>query len=481
MLFFTRQLTFWFNRERFPFALLALAILFAGCLMPAQSDTWWHLRAGEEMWRSGRIMLHDEFTHTVAGQPWPNHEWLTQVLFYGIYAMGGLPLLSLVCALAVTLAWSIVWSLTSGPTLFRLALVGAGAASSSIAWSLRPQVLSMVLFAATLWILVQRRWLWILPPLFLIWANLHGAVALGGVLIAGAALAAVLARDRFLRVLIAAGALCFTATILTPLGIGLWFEIPRSLQRLNAYGVLEWRAPGLSTLVDTVFWIVGGSMILMMVIRRHTLQSVRTLTLATSTMLLFVAAARSGRHIPPFLLCAVPALAALLNVHVRRPEGDRRGAAIVPNAVLWATCALAAAFFVAHAWRAHLPQLRWDPVPAQLIAAIEGCPGRLYNRYDDGGQLIWFVKHRKVFMDSRQDPFPPELVLEHIEVERSGEYRAMFERYDIGCALTPQGSPLAARLQQDGWTERRAADLWSVYVRPGAQPPSHTRIARLYP
>lgn len=52
------------------------------------------------------------------------------------------------------------------------------------------------------------------------------------------------------------------------------------------------------------------------------------------------------------------------------------------------------------------------------------------------------MKHRKVFIDSRQDPFPIDLVIEHIEVERTGEYRRMFDRYGIECALTHQGCRL---------------------------------------
>jgi hypothetical protein len=85
--------------------------------------------------------------------------------------------------------------------------------------------------------------------------------------------------------------------------------------------------------------------------------------------------------------------------------------------------------------------LGWQPVLPETIAAIRSCPGRLYNRYDEGGYLIWFVRDRKVFIDSRQDPFPEPLVRAHIDLERSGEYQALFARYDIGCALSAAGTP----------------------------------------
>ena len=41
-----------FTFDHLAVALLFLAIFATACLMPAQNDTWWHLRVGQEMWRS---------------------------------------------------------------------------------------------------------------------------------------------------------------------------------------------------------------------------------------------------------------------------------------------------------------------------------------------------------------------------------------------------------------------------------------------
>jgi hypothetical protein len=102
----------------------------------------------------------------------------------------------------------------------------------------------------------------------------------------------------------------------------------------------------------------------------------------------------------------------------------------------------------------------------EMRTAIAACEGPLYNRYDEGGYIIWFLKGRKVFMDSRQDPFPEEMVLDQIQLERSGDYQSMFERYHIGCALTPDRSPLAHRLALDGWSSRQAGTGWTVFSKP---------------
>jgi hypothetical protein len=466
-----QRFTHSFPRERFAMALLFVGLMVSACLVPAQSDTWWQLRTGEEMWRSGRVMLHDEFTHSVAGERWPNHEWLTQIIFYGVFVAGGLPLLTLFCASAVTVAWWIVSRLTPGPMLVRVALVGFGAVMSSPAWCLRPQVLTLTMCAVVLAMLVRRRYLWWLPPLFLLWANLHGAVALGGVLVMAAWIATAVHDRKALPSLTAIGALCLAATATTPLGLSLWMEVPHSLQRLHDYGVHEWRSPTLTNPTDLPFWTVAAAVgALAIVNRRAVLSSFEPSMLVLGSALLFLLGTRSFRNVAPFVICAIPTLGVLISQRLAsrpaRAESERK---LRLNAMTVAAVAAGAVLFVAIAWSRPLPRLAWRPLAATAIAAIDSCPGRLYNRYDEGGYLIWFMRHRKVFLDSRQDPFPRELVLGHIELERTGKYREMFGRFDISCALSPAGSPLATALERDGWIPSAAGGSWRVYRRPDQQ------------
>ena len=80
----TRGLSF----EQLMVGLLFGALGAAACLMPAQSDTFWHLRAGEEIWRTLRVPLDEHYSFTAAGRPWPNHEWLWQAVSYGLVSAG---------------------------------------------------------------------------------------------------------------------------------------------------------------------------------------------------------------------------------------------------------------------------------------------------------------------------------------------------------------------------------------------------------
>src|SRR5262249_12266935 len=123
-------------------ALLFVVVATTACLIPAQSDTWWQLRTGLEIWRHG-VDLHDHFSHTVDGSYWPNHEWLSQAIFYAFYRVGGLPLLTAACAAAITGAWAIVWRLAPYGSLRRPVVGAIALLGSSTGWTLRPQVLTL--------------------------------------------------------------------------------------------------------------------------------------------------------------------------------------------------------------------------------------------------------------------------------------------------------------------------------------------------
>ena len=340
---------------------------------------------------------------------------------------------------------------------------------SSIAWSVRPQTLTLFCLGLTLWILVTRKYLWVLPPLFLVWSNLHGAVALGGLLVGAATVAAVVTRCNVLKMLCVA-AMCAVATFLTPLGFSLWAEMAASFARLQAYGTYEWRPPALTSLRDLPFWITAVLVLLAAIKVRHSLRRTESLTLFLSSLVMFALACRTARNVPPFFLCAAPAIAPLFcSGAVTNESTSRRH--IQMHAVALGLIALFGFCAVTHAWAQPASRLGWEPVSQELRAALGSCPGRLYNTYDDGGYLIWFLPDRKVFVDSRQDPFPREFIEAHIYVERSGQYKPLFARYGIACALTVRETPLDVSLRKDGWQVQGAAQNWRLYRRPG----------RLYP
>jgi hypothetical protein len=80
--------------------MIALTLLgaFWAALFPIRgsNDPWWHLKTGQYLWNyfAEHGILHfppyDVFTYTGETTPWINHEWLSHIIFYAMYLLGGI-------------------------------------------------------------------------------------------------------------------------------------------------------------------------------------------------------------------------------------------------------------------------------------------------------------------------------------------------------------------------------------------------------
>ena len=455
--------------ERLSAALAFVLVATLACLIPVQNDTWWHMAAGRDMAASGRVALTETWSHTAAGGHWANYEWLTQVLFYGLYRAGGLPLLTLVCASAVVGAYACVWRLMPGPDLARALMLVSALSASTIVWAVRPQVLTLFLVGLTALLVARRRFAW-LPPLFVVWANLHGAVALGGVLLVAALAAAAWTERRLVWPLAVTATLCFGAGFLTPLGWRYWLEIGVSLSRSRANQIIEWQPPQLPP-AHLVFWIGLAALAVLAVVKRRRLGRFEVVFPVCAAALLALLALRSQRNVPVFLLLAMPAVSGLaFGAHDGRRERDIEPWRWRLHWGALALTALGAAWFVATQWRAVPSPLGWTPMSRDAAAAIRDCPPPIYNAYNDGGFIVWFVPEQKVFLDSRQDPYPVALVQAHVQAERTGTYEPLFARHGIRCAVFANESAGAARLTARGWHVAFADPQWTVLQPPAPVP-----------
>ncbi|MCB9868393.1 MAG: hypothetical protein H6837_00970 [Planctomycetes bacterium] len=184
-----------------PWAIALLVAVWAGAPITT-NDLFWHVKTGEHLWSVGAFPDRDPFSFTTARLPWVLHEWLTQLLFAGLHALGGLGLLR-----ALTAAMALV--------IFGLFLRLARRRLGS-PWLVAPTVLAFALLVAcrmqtrpTLWsialILVLVDWLsgkrgpWrvrdaiALVSLVVVWVNLH-SVGLVALPLYGAFLVGLLAR-----------------------------------------------------------------------------------------------------------------------------------------------------------------------------------------------------------------------------------------------------------------------------------------------
>jgi hypothetical protein len=446
--------------------LLILIVILAAGLSPMQSDTWWQLRAGKDMWASGRVILSDIYSHTAAGTFWPNHEWLAEVLYYGAYRIGGLPLVTLLATAMIAGAWCISWRLTSGPSSRAFGLAAIALVPSSLWWEPRPHAFSLLFMMVAVALVSSRRYMW-LPPLFLVWSNVHGGVILGLVILGAGLLPVALRCSDQRRAIAVTWICCLATTLLTPLGWRFWIYIPESLGRISLYPLDEWRRTPLFELTLAPYWAIAALFswtIVRKYLRGGWSQPEWNETICACAVILLPASALAIRNVGPFLMMAVPALTGMLGANAEDPRERREPRAL--NVLVLAGTAFLVAATLAWAYQAPAAKLKWRPVSDGALAAIGSCPGNLYNRYDEGGYLLWFAPTRKVYMDGRQDPFTSELVLEHIRMETvGGDTDHVFARHDIGCAYLPASSPTASHLVASGWSKRFDREGWLVLQR----------------
>jgi hypothetical protein len=314
--------------------------------------------------------------------------------------------------------------------------------------------------------------------LFFVWANLHGAVALGGAVLAAATVTAWFTdRPRFARL---AGITLLSAalTAVTPMGAGLWRFIGESMARSHQNQVMEWLPSTPKGPVEIAFWVAVVILVGLLVRRWRRLASWDDRVVVAAALILLPLAARSVRNIPPFFLLWMPAVSRLIGpdarLSARWPFARKTAPAAKRtdvehprlNLLLAGVAAAGAIGAVALCWALPLERLGWRPIAPAAVAAIRACPGRLYNRYNEGGFLIWFAPDVPVFVDSRQDPYPDDFLTADVIAEKTGDVRALFARYQIGCATLPPKSPIEKTLRAEGWQEAYRDPTWLVFYPP---------------
>jgi hypothetical protein len=203
-------------------ALTAAGLLYAN--RELAGDLFWLLAAGRHVDLHG-VTATDPFMTIAHGGHWYNQQWLSEWLIFRLEQIGGLQLVSLAYALLLAGAMApLAWA-CRGRAL--APAIGAWLLFSGAAVCvLQPRAAGFSLLAFTLVLVIvqasrrRRRVLLLLPPLFALWANLHGAFAAGLLLLGLLALAAAIERRPWLS-LAAAGVGAAAALLVTPLGAGL--------------------------------------------------------------------------------------------------------------------------------------------------------------------------------------------------------------------------------------------------------------------
>ncbi len=473
--------------------LILFMLLFAlATRIPLDTDTWWHLRAGEHMVENRAIIQGDPFSYTRAGEVRVQADWLSQVVLYGLWSVAGVWGLALFTSVLATGGMWLLYRASEGSSYMRAFVMILGAAAASVFWSPRPQMFSFFLTTFVIYILAlyKRRGidhLWWVVPVMWLWAHLHGGYFLGLLVLFGTLGGEILnhllrsrsphviARDRLPKLAVVS-VLSVFGFVIHPAGtriLMLPFET-FTMGSLRAF-IQEWNPPDFAQPSVWPFLLLGVLTFVLLIRHWRTLDWTEAALLLGSGYL----AVTSARNVAFFSTLATPILtyhlAALMQARGWKLETVRRPTAgmVRLNQILLAVVALGVVAKILLALNpALVDEAERDIFPVDAVAYLNeaqplGSPpeGRMFNDYNWGGYLMMYAPQHQVYIDGRTDLYG-DVVNEYVQILRGDEgWQQKLDRYDVRLVLIPPESPLAEALRSEpGWEETYTDDLASVFV-----------------
>jgi hypothetical protein len=400
-------------------------------------DIWWHLRTGTWILQNHAVPRSGIFSQ-MSSLPWVNCNWAFDVVVAGanrVFGLSGLPFLSILLQVAIAAALLFLarfgrinfWAAVSLSVLGQYCIAGRG---------LQPSLLSIVFFAVTLAFLFKTRdsgrlrfFVW-MPVIFAIWANVDR------LFVYGLAALALFCAANFIEYVSERYALkwfeprqsldsfrvgpgsvaCFLATLLSPytwhiykpIWLGATSEADRYFPELHSMRFREPRDFILMLLVMSAFVALG---------LRRSRDPFRLSLLILSAVISF----RLQRDSWLVVLVAVGIIAGTL----RRQESAEVYVewtfrkAVTAALVVVVLVAAMVRMFTRHGSVEERVATTFPAHGAEYIAQNH-LPPALFNSYQWGGFLTWYLPNYPVVIDGRFDLYGDANVVAHFKL-MSGE------------------------------------------------------------
>lgn len=485
-----------FDMPRLVTVITFLAIFAMAARISVDTDTWWHLRAGQWIWEHGTVPRVDPFSYTRQGASWQYPGWIVELPMYWIYRWLGPGGLNLWTAAMVSLAFAFVWRTLSGGPFLRAFVIILAVAASGVYWAARPYLMTFLLAAIYLWILEDfrakgyppgYRRIWWLPVLMALWANSHGGFAVGfillGVYFVGSFSLAIRGLHiginyphPGLRSLLFVILFSILAVCLNPYGpIMLLYPFKTvGIGALQDY-IQEWQSPNFHSIsVQPFAWLLLVTLGAVGVSRRR-------ISLVDFILIsgFFYLGLLAGRNVALFALVApmvitrhiAPVMAALARRFKLRglPVGSVPIRIALINLFIASLVLVAVGFKVALVYPTPVNEEAFRkglPVDAVEYLREARPPGRLFNSYNWGAYLLWALPEYPVFVDGRTDLYNDEVIGEWLRAARAEEgWQEILDRWDVRLVLLEPTTPLVYRLEVNGWRQLYSDEAAVVYGR----------------
>jgi hypothetical protein len=459
-------------------------------------DTGYHIRTGEYILQHWTIPHHDIFSFLNPPPRWVAFEWLSQVIMALIHQLAGLTGIVIFFAFLISLTYYYLFKFLQKENInifISIIIIMLVITSSSIHWLARPHIFSLLLFLIWYHILClyqyhNKNYLYFLPPLMLLWVNLHGAFFLGILLLI------VYLAGNGIRILIPDKvesnqaktkaktlALCSGFTIIISLinpngyiNIGLPFELLSNQFIINH--ISEFQSPNFhendllafEILILLIFFILSVSMKKLNIIE-------------IALMILFAhMSLYSVRNIPLFAIIAAPIISKQFQYvfdfkynkfadFLRNRHNNISTIDNTAKGILWILLPI---FFISYLTIMGFLNYRFDE-NIKPIAAVEflkkvKIKGHLYNLDEFGDYIIYKAyPDYQVFIDGRMDMYGANWFKKYYQISNfKPGWEDTLEKYQINVIFFNTDSALSRfLLERDEWRLIYSDKVASIFIK----------------
>jgi hypothetical protein len=478
----------------------------SGSSLLNDADTGYHIRAGEYILSTFTVPDHDIFSFLSPPPKWTAHEWLSEVIMGLLHQAFGLTGVVLFFLLLISLTYLLLFRMVRscrGNIVADVVILVLVILSSTLHWLARPHIFSLVLTVVWYRLLEDFRKegknrLYLLPPLMLLWVNLHGGFMGGFLLLAIFSVGSLISfrystregREQARRNSLLLGitmVACILVSLINPYGYRiLLFPFRLVSQKFLMDNVNEFLSPNFHHVMPFKYLLLLTIAILAISVKKLDFVEI-SLLLIFLDMSLY-----SARYIPLFCIVTAPVLARQAGAVLARKEGSRFAAfrirsdhigAIEASAKGHVWVIIGLLLVVVSAATGNI-KFRFDrtkkPVDAVEFLKREPIKGNMFNNDEFGDYLIYATYPRyRVFVDGRSDMYGVGILKDYLKVIglESG-WQKVIAKYDIGWIFFGANSLLSRMLYgQKGWHLIYADNVANIFVK---KIPEYRDIIRRY-
>jgi hypothetical protein len=461
---------------------LLIAVLFfiafkvSGAVLFLDPDVAWHIKAGEQIINTFSIPNYDSWSFVGREQKWYNISWLWDVLIAFSHNFLGLDdLHTFSCVLHVLLLVCLYHSLkiwagdSPEALLISTSIAGVVLLDTML---LRPQLASYYLILATFTSLkaykltLNKKYLYLIPFIIMLWANMHGSFILGLGIICVYILEAILEKNfAQFKNLISTLVISLAATLINPYTADIYYAVARTLNSEIYKHIAEWG--------QFVFGrAYGASLIVLLFIFFNLFpKEIKKIGIAETiiTYSCLIASLFSIRYFGILAILSPSFIAQRIKHLVKETKGTHQH---IFNYARLGFISIGILFSLYLVMYGEAKKYNENQIPLEEIAFIKAnYPGlNFFNNYNVGGYIIYFANGTfKHFIDGRAGTvFTEKILIEYLKYKTlTYGWTELFQKYPFHGALVSHQDlkEMSVNTYFNSWKEVYSGKYGKVFLR----------------